>query len=188
MKGFFLIFVFLFSANAFAGWDEANAAYRVGDYKTALREYKILAEQGDAKAQFGLGAMYLDGKGIIQDYKSAFPWITKAAEQGHSRAQLFLGIMYDDGIGTDQDNKAAFHWFTKSGEQGNAEAQFFLGIMEYDRLDGTRAHMWWNIAASQGNAEAQDLRDKIENRLPPSQIERAQDLARECVAKEYKNC
>lgn len=35
---------------AWAGWDEGLAAYEKGDYATALREWKPLAEQGDAAA------------------------------------------------------------------------------------------------------------------------------------------
>jgi len=54
--------------------------------------------------------------------------------------------------------------------------------------DNVRAHMWLNISASQGNADAQKTRDLLKAEMTPSQIEQAQDLARECVAKEYENC
>ncbi len=35
---------------------EGFAAYHRGDYATALREWRPLAKQGNAKAQWGLGA------------------------------------------------------------------------------------------------------------------------------------
>jgi TPR repeat protein len=54
--------------------------------------------------------------------------------------------------------------------------------------DEVYAHMWWNIAASNGKGEAQSNRDKVVEKMTPSQIEKAQQLARECVAKEYKGC
>ena len=54
--------------------------------------------------------------------------------------------------------------------------------------DYTLAHMWWNIAASQGDKEAANNRDIFEKRMTPSQIEKAQQLTRECVAKNYKGC
>ena len=38
------------TAPAWAGWDEAVAAYKRADYATALREWRPLAEQGDASA------------------------------------------------------------------------------------------------------------------------------------------
>ena len=36
-------------------------AYKSGDYATALREWKPLAKQGDAVAQYYLGALYANG-------------------------------------------------------------------------------------------------------------------------------
>ena len=47
---------------AWAGWDEGLAAYKRGDYATALREWRPLAAQGDAKAQNNLGVMYAWGQ------------------------------------------------------------------------------------------------------------------------------
>ena len=35
-------------------------AYESGDYATALREWKPLAQQGHAKSQYNLGVMYRD--------------------------------------------------------------------------------------------------------------------------------
>ena len=55
--------------------------------------------------------------------------------------------------------------------------------------DYVYAHMWWNIDASiYGNRESADNRAKIQSVMTPSQIEKAQNLARECVAKNYKGC
>ena len=43
---------------AWAGFDEGLAAAKRGDYATALREWRPLAKQGDADAQYNLGVMY----------------------------------------------------------------------------------------------------------------------------------
>ncbi len=48
--------------------EDATAAYQHGDYATALRLSRPLAEQGHARAQITLGTMYAEGKGT-QDYK-----------------------------------------------------------------------------------------------------------------------
>jgi hypothetical protein len=48
--------------------------------------------------------------------------------------------------------------------------------------------MWFNIAASSGNKIASKKRDIIAKQMTPSQLEKAQDLARECVHKKYKGC
>ncbi len=45
-------------AKVSAGMKEGYAAYDRGDYATAMREWRPLAEQGDADAQFNLGFMF----------------------------------------------------------------------------------------------------------------------------------
>ena len=105
------------SADLQKGLDAANR----GDFATALREWRPLAEQGDASAQNNLGFMYVYGKGVLQDY--------------------------------------------------------------------VRAHMWFNIAASSGGSKnSSKSRDNVAKKMTPSQVEKAQKLARECVRKRYKGC
>ena len=81
----------------FAGFDEGLAAAKKGDYATALKEWRPLAERGDANAQYNLGVMYHSGQGVTQDYRQAVVWWRKAAEQGLAAAQHNLGGMYDTG-------------------------------------------------------------------------------------------
>jgi hypothetical protein len=71
------------SADFQKGW----TAYQSGDYATALREWKPLAERGDAVAQSRLGEMYRKGNGVPQDDKTAVKWWRLAAEQGYARAR-----------------------------------------------------------------------------------------------------
>jgi TPR repeat protein len=42
------------------------ATYQRGDYETALREFRLLAQQGNASAQFNLGRMYGHGRRVRQ--------------------------------------------------------------------------------------------------------------------------
>ena len=58
---------------------------------------KRLAEGGDKIAQYNLGVMYENGRGVPQDYKEAVKWYTKCAEQGAADAQYNLGVMYANG-------------------------------------------------------------------------------------------
>jgi len=83
-------------------------------------------------------------------------------------------------------------WFRKAAEQGYADAQGNLGFM-YDKgqgvlQDNIYAHMWANVAASNGNGWAPMLRDIVAKRMTPADISKAQQLARECVKKNYKGC
>ena len=61
------------------------------DYATALREFKELAEQGHAAAQFNLGKMYHDGRGVTRDSDQAVKWWRLAAEKENADAQFRLG-------------------------------------------------------------------------------------------------
>ena len=45
------------------------------------------------------------------------------------------------------------------------------------------ANVWWNIAASSGDKNATTNRDIVAKQMSPSQIEKAQDMAREWTAK-----
>ncbi len=69
---------------AWAGWDEGLAADKRGDYATALREIRPLAERGDAKGQWALGVMYIKGRGVPQDYSKAHMWFNLAASRAFS--------------------------------------------------------------------------------------------------------
>ncbi len=75
-----------FLGNAYAGIDEGVEAYLQGDFKTAIAEFRPLAEQGDAKAQNHLGVVY----SAVGDHKEAAKWFRKAADQGNADAQYNL--------------------------------------------------------------------------------------------------
>ena len=96
MKRLVLTFAILIglAAPAWAGFAEGVAAYKRGDYATALRELRPLANQGVAEAQCNLGVMYSKGQGVPQDDDEAVKWYRKAAEQGHAEAQFQLGAIF----------------------------------------------------------------------------------------------
>jgi uncharacterized protein len=62
-----IILLLSFTAPVAAGpLDDGTAAYDRGDYATALRLFRPLANQGDAGAQYNLGVMYALGQGVAQ--------------------------------------------------------------------------------------------------------------------------
>ena len=69
-----------------------------------------LAEQGDATAQFALGARYATGDGVKQDYAEAAHWFLLAADQGDAKAQSVLAAYYWDGTGVQKDLGKAYFW------------------------------------------------------------------------------
>jgi TPR repeat protein len=184
-----LIFVAGFAGAVAAGpLEDGVAAYDGGDYATALRLMRPLAEQGNADAQNHLGQMYRQGQGVPQDYAAAMKWYRKAAEQGYIPGQINLANMYewDQGV---QDRAAAASWYRKAAEQGDARAQLELGLM-YDfgwgvPRDYVLAHMWLNLSAARTDrfdinaGEAVKARDILATMMTPAQIAEAQKLARE---------
>jgi uncharacterized protein len=74
--------------------EDAAAAHQRGDYATAFRLVRPLAERGDVIAQYHLGLMYMNGEGTRQNAAEATRWLRLAAEQGDPRAQLSVGISY----------------------------------------------------------------------------------------------
>jgi len=161
-------------------------------YVEAVKWFRLAAEQGVAYAQYRLGLAYYLGNGVLQDDKEAAKWYRLAAEQGYADAQYRLGLAYYLGNGVLQDYKEAVKWYRLAAEQGDASAQLKLGVMYANGegliQDNIYAHMWFNIAASNGELKGSENRGKIQENMTKEDISLAQKLARECVAKGYKDC
>ena len=67
--------------------EDGYSAYTRGDFVTAMRIMRPLAEQGHATAQTVVGLMHYFNYG---DYVSAHMWFSLAAAQGHAFAEMFL--------------------------------------------------------------------------------------------------
>ena len=119
-------------------FQDGEDAVKRGDYATAAKQWRPLAEQGHVEAQVRLGFMYERGEGVPQDDGEAVHWYRLAAEQGHAGAQSNLGTMYEYGRGVPQDYEKAVRWYRQAAEQGSAMGQHNLGGM-YAR--GTSHHL-----------------------------------------------
>ena len=165
------------------GFQKGMAAVRSGDYATALREWRPLAERGHAKAQYNLGVMHLFGHGVPKNHAEAVKWLQKAAKKGEIKAQNSLGFMYQMGQGVRQDYAIAVKWYRKAAEGGLAKAQYNLGIL-YGRGAGLRqdyilSHVLLSLSALKGIKDAIKARDIIARRMTPAQLAEAQKLVRE---------
>jgi len=179
-------------ADAVSDFRKGFNAHKAGHHAEAVKWYRKSAEQGDAYGQFTLGWMHQNGKGVTQDYSEAVKWFRKAAEQGNSTGQFLLGGMYTQGKGVSQDYSEAVKWYRKAAEQGNADAQGHLGasytLGEGVLQDTITAHMWFNIAAANGGKNAVKGRDIVAKKLSSSDIVKAQQMAKRCMASGYKDC
>ena len=85
-------------------------------------------------AQYALGVMYANGKGVGKNEVEAAKWYRKAAEQGYALAQNNLGLMYQFGKGVEKDEIKAIQWFKKAAEQWDLKAcmnLFWFTLIRY---------------------------------------------------------
>ena len=179
--GMALLLIAVLAPPAWGDFAAGARAYKAGDYETARREWRPLAEQGDAAAQHGLGTLYQYGFAVAEDSAVAARWYRAAAEQGHANAQAKLAYLHGRGKGLPTDYVAAARWFREAAEQGHVEAQFNLGILyatgagvERDRV---QALMWLILADSAGVEAARERRRQIAAELSPQDVEEAELLA-----------
>ena len=60
-------------------WAEVMAASARGDHATVVRLTRLLAEAGDADAQYDLAVLFHVGEDLPQDYVQAWKWYAVAA-------------------------------------------------------------------------------------------------------------
>ena len=153
-----------------------------GEFEAAERELRPLAENGDARAQYVLGIIYLNEYVTPPGRTAAIEWIEKAAEQGYAQAQSELARMYRTGDGVEQDFRKMVKWYRRAAEQGDVGAQLFLADayayghgMEPDLV---QAYMWYEIAIQYWGPLAVRARDIIAEKMTKEEIARAVQLAR----------
>src|ERR1039457_881631 len=57
--------------------------------KPDVAKLRMLAEQGDAKAQYSLGQCYLRGDGVGKDFVAAYTWLLLAGPSVNEKADVF---------------------------------------------------------------------------------------------------
>lgn len=108
----------------------ANAAFSRGDLTAAWFGYWSLAREGNPAAQFNLGQLYREGRGVPADLTYAHFWYAEAAAQGHALAQFNLGMMYERGDGVPADLIEAKAWYRRAAAQDVPGARSALERLE----------------------------------------------------------
>ncbi len=109
--------------------EDGMEAYQEKDYLKAIQVWRPLAQAGDREAQYRLGVMYAEGRGIPPNDAEAALWFERAAEQGEPMAQYNLAASYVEGTGVRKDMAAAAKWFRRAADQGVPLAQLNLGLL-----------------------------------------------------------
>lgn len=132
--------------------------------EVSFEAMKTAAENGDPRAQSGLGYAYDVGEGVTQNFKTALHWYRQAAEQGYPYAQFNLAEMIRDGDGVPQSNEDALAWYKKAAMQGHSKAQYNVAMMyvngEGVAADNVTAYAWLVLSATgdaEGAAQARDI-------------------------------
>jgi len=125
-------------------------AYRANEYAKAAALWQPLAEKGDPIAQYRLGTLYAEGKGVEQNDATAFQWMQRAASQGDADAQYNVGASYIGGLGVAKSEAEAAKWFRRAADQGMVYAQFNLGLLYASGTgvpqDNVEALKWLDLA------------------------------------------
>ena len=145
-------FLLLFSSCACLGGNDV--------WETLFNEKLREAHAGNSNAQYDIGAMYQNGRGVAASRDSAIEWYRKAAAQNNQKAisrlnliqsnelrfkktlvlagggdmesQYDLGNMYMEGVGVDTDRAKAIDWYGKAAAQGYEKAQYKLGLIYFE--------------------------------------------------------
>jgi hypothetical protein len=179
-------FSFILATPAWAGFQQGWSAYYRGEYATALRELRPVAEQGHPAAQINLGIMYEEGQGVTQDYAEALKWFQRAARQDYAEGQFKLGEAYAAGKGVPQDYGQAIKWYEKAAAQRDTQAMIELGILYNEGkgadLDKVQAFKWYELAVTYlppgvFRNEVIGEKDKIAVAMTRDQVHQAEAMA-----------
>jgi cell division septation protein DedD len=147
------------------------------DFEGAVAQWRPLADQGNADAQFNLGQAYKLGRGVPVDLKLAQSWYQKAAQQGHEQAQVNVGLLLYNG-GKRQE---AMPWIRKAVELGDPRAQYILGTELFNgdivAKDWPKAYGLMLVAADSGLPPAADNIEAMDRFIPLPEREQGRVLA-----------
>ncbi|CAF3743498.1 unnamed protein product, partial [Rotaria sordida] len=122
-----------------------------------VQYYQLLADRGDAQAQYGLGQLY-----YLRDtaFDKALYYFRLAAENGNSNAMAYLGKLYSERNDyIKQNNVTALQFFQRSAEKGNPIGQAGIGMAFYHgagiEQNYEKAFKYFQLSADQGYVEGQ---------------------------------
>jgi hypothetical protein len=153
--------------------DPGQSAYAAGRFIDALRIWRPRAEEGDARAAFGLGLLYDLGEGVGQDAAAAYSWYRRAAEAGYVLAEFNIAVLCDSGTGTARNPTEAALWYARAAAHGYARAEYDLAQL-YQSGEGVPRNLdmaasWYAAAAGHGlSAAALKLASLREERRQPA--------------------
>lgn len=166
------------AAPAFAQDVQAGiAAWQSGNYDEAIRQWRPLADRGDADAQYNLAQAYKLGRGVPVNLNLAEQWYERAAQQGHEQAGANLGlILFQNG-----QRQRAMPYIQRSAERGDPRAQYVYGTALFNgdvvARDHARAYAFMSRAAAAGLPPAVTQLREMEQHVSAEDRARGAQLA-----------
>jgi TPR repeat protein len=94
MRGaLFAVLLLAAAGPARADFSDGQASFLHDDFASARIAWEAAAEQGDARAQYGLGVLHWRGLGVAADPRQAVRWFASAARQGYRPAFAALAAI-----------------------------------------------------------------------------------------------
>jgi uncharacterized protein len=174
------------AAPAFADVKAGVDAWSRGEYATAIKEWRPLAINGDADAQFNMGQAYKLGRGVPVDFKLAEGWYRRAADQGHLQAEDNLGlILFQNG-----DRQKAMPYIERSASRGEPRAQYVLATALFNgdlaKKDWVRAYALMTRASASGLNQASASLAQMDRYIPLDQRQKGLAMARDLESAEQR--
>ena len=172
--------------------DEGMTAYRAGDYVTAFETWRPLAEKGDPVAQYRLGNLYADGKGVAKSDTAAMLWFLSSAKQGNADAQYNVGASYAEGLGVAKSEDEAAKWFRRAADQGMPIAQINIGLLYASGRgvpqSNVEAMKWLGLAVialppGEARSDAARAMQDVAEKMTPEESREAREKTRAWKAK-----
>jgi uncharacterized protein len=163
--------------------DDGIRAAQTGNFATAFQLLTPLAESGNAQAQFVVGVLFANGRGVPEDPAEAAKWYRRAAEQGMPESQNNLGALYSAGEGVPHDHAEAKRWWSLAAERGFGRSQLNLAGLYLEgegvAQDYVQAYKWARLAALLGEADAPKVLDRLAKLMTPEQVAAGELAVRE---------
>lgn len=161
-------------------YQQAHRAYGVGKYEEAFQILERLAKAGDARAQYDIALMYLQGIGAKQNPQQGGYWMMQSAENGNVHAMVEIGGRFENGVNAEQNLLAAFSWYRRAAQAGDPIGRYRLALLyEAGRgvpQDFALAYAWYELA---GDTAARLALNRLERIISPADRARAKQLVKE---------
>ena len=128
------------------------------DPDLAYRHMRIAADTGEARAQWHVGMMLLNGEGVSVDRPEAYRFVRASGEAGHLPGMISTAVMLATGEGVQENDIEARGWYQRAAERGSAHALRGLAGMllmaEGGPEDIERGVAYLELARDGGDANA----------------------------------